>query len=159
MRSCSSSNERTGNVLMYCDVTLSVNQPLITPRPYVISKKRVTTDVAVSKATTMVEARLDYCNAILYGTSTSNTQKWYMYDSRFLSASFNLAPFDWVCGCLCCTSLWHHLTTTALVFLFLMFHSSFQIQLSNSAMLSFSLHICPYMLPVNNCLHDVLLKL
>jgi len=29
--------------------------------------KRVTTDVAVSIATTMVGAQLDYCNAILYG--------------------------------------------------------------------------------------------
>jgi hypothetical protein len=38
-------------------------------------RKRVTTDVAVSIASTMVGARLDYCNAILYGTSKSNIQK------------------------------------------------------------------------------------
>ena len=35
-------------------------------------RKRVTTDVAVSIATTMVVARLNYCNAILYGASKLN---------------------------------------------------------------------------------------
>ena len=34
-------------------------------------RKRVTIDIAVFIATTMVEARLDYCNAILYGTSAN----------------------------------------------------------------------------------------
>jgi hypothetical protein len=38
-------------------------------------RKSVTTDVALSIASTMVGARLDYCNAILYGTSKSNIQK------------------------------------------------------------------------------------
>ena len=37
--------------------------------------KGVTTDVAVSIATTVVGAQLDYCDAILYGTSKSNIQK------------------------------------------------------------------------------------
>ena len=53
-------------------LTLSVKQPIMTPRLYVSSKKRVTTGVAVSVATTMLGARLGYCNAILYGTSKSN---------------------------------------------------------------------------------------
>jgi len=38
-------------------------------------RKRVTTDVTLTIASTMVAARLDYCNAILHGTSKSNIQK------------------------------------------------------------------------------------
>ena len=38
-------------------------------------RKRVTTDVALPIASTMVGAWLDYCNAILYGTRKSNIQK------------------------------------------------------------------------------------
>jgi len=38
-------------------------------------RKRVTTDVALTIASTMVGAQLDYCNAILHGTSKSNIQK------------------------------------------------------------------------------------
>jgi len=38
-------------------------------------RKRVTTDVALTIASTMVGARLDYCNSILHGTSKSNIQK------------------------------------------------------------------------------------
>ena len=38
-------------------------------------RKRVTTDVALTVASTMVGARLDYRNAILYGTTKSNVQK------------------------------------------------------------------------------------
>jgi len=34
--------------------------------------KSVTTDAALSIASTMVGAQLDYCNAILYGTTKSN---------------------------------------------------------------------------------------
>jgi len=37
--------------------------------------KRVTTDVALTIASTMVGARLDYCNAIFHGTSKSSIQK------------------------------------------------------------------------------------
>jgi len=37
--------------------------------------KRVTTNVALIMASTMVGARLDYCNAILHGMSKSNIQK------------------------------------------------------------------------------------
>jgi len=37
--------------------------------------KRVTTNIALTTASTMVGARLDYCNAILHGTSKSNIQK------------------------------------------------------------------------------------
>jgi len=38
-------------------------------------RKRATTDVALfTAASTMVEAQLDYCNAILYGTSIDNIQ-------------------------------------------------------------------------------------
>jgi len=38
-------------------------------------RKRVTTLVALTIASTMVGARVDYCNAILHGTSKSNIQK------------------------------------------------------------------------------------
>jgi len=38
-------------------------------------RKRVTTNVALTIASTMVGARLDYCNAILHGSSKSNIQK------------------------------------------------------------------------------------
>ena len=38
-------------------------------------RKRVTTDVAFTVASTMAGARLDYCNAILYGRTKSNVQK------------------------------------------------------------------------------------
>jgi len=38
-------------------------------------RKSVTTDVALTIASTMVGSRLDYCNAILHGTSKSNIQK------------------------------------------------------------------------------------
>jgi len=36
--------------------------------------KRVTTTVALTIASTMVGTRIDYCNAILHGTSKSNIQ-------------------------------------------------------------------------------------
>jgi len=38
-------------------------------------RKRATTDVAVAIATAMLGARMDYCNAILYGTNKSNIHK------------------------------------------------------------------------------------
>jgi len=38
-------------------------------------RKGVTTDVALTIASTMVGARLDYCNAIRHETSKSNIQK------------------------------------------------------------------------------------
>jgi hypothetical protein len=38
-------------------------------------RKRVPEDVAQSIASSMIGARLDYCNSILHGTSLSNIQK------------------------------------------------------------------------------------
>jgi len=38
-------------------------------------QKRITTDIALTIVSTMVVTRLDYCNAILHGTSKSIIQK------------------------------------------------------------------------------------
>jgi len=57
-------------------LTLFAKQLIFTPRLYVMHiRKRVTTDVALTIGSTMVGARLDYCNAILHEASKSNIQK------------------------------------------------------------------------------------
>ena len=74
-----------------------------------------------------------------------NARSCRMRDSQFLSTLLSLVPFGWVSVCLCCTSLWFHPTTPAVIFLFSMFHTSFQIpnMIVLIARLSFILHIFP----------------
>jgi len=56
-------------------LTLFAKRLINTPRLIRHNRKRLTTDVALTIASTMVSTRLDYCNVILRGTSKSNIQK------------------------------------------------------------------------------------